>query len=323
MFYMNRLPFFLAQKLLFTNVYQKNISAMTTICFIGIFIGSFSLAIVTAIMRGFEITIHKKIQGIHAHVIIDAYGQPINFKALSRVLHHEFPEIAAFSPHSERQVLIRPHKKHDIVPMVVIIKSIKPDLEIRTSSLFTKIIMPTHLTDFQSLLSDNHLIIGKQYATNYQISLGDTLEILFAHDEHIKGNTVHFESQHATVSGIFDTGIDEFDSNIMYCSFPFLKKMFPDAAVEQINITLHNTKNESSLIKKLHQRLGLSVYSWKDLYPSLVATLALEKYVSFFIITLIILVASMNIISLLHMQITQKRHEIALLKSMGMTNTAI
>ena len=73
------------------------------------------------------------------------------------------------------------------------------------------------------------------------------------------------------------------------------------------------------VIQKLRHRLGLDVYSWKDLYPSLVASLKLEKYVSFFILALILLVASMNIISLLFMQITQKRPTIALLQAMGMS----
>src|SRR5205814_6052606 len=56
---------------------------------------------------------------------------------------------------------------------------------------------------------------------------------------------------------------------------------------------------------------------------SLVASLQLEKYVSFFILALILLVASMHIISLLFMQITQKRPIIALLKAIGMTNGSI
>jgi lipoprotein-releasing system permease protein len=319
---MNGLPFFLAQRILFSNVYKKNISTISTICFIGIFIGSFSLAVVTAIMRGFEVVIHNKIQGIHSHITIDAYGKPINFKAISFLLKKEFPEICAFSPHTERHILIHQYNS-DTIPTVAIIKSIKPELEILTTSLFTKIIQPLHTEHCNQLLDDNKILIGKQYATSNNLSVGDTIELLFSQDKHFKGKTVTFDSQLAVIGGIFDTGIDEFDSNVLYCSFAFLKNIFTDSDVEQINIKLHNNVDELSIIKKLRSRLGLSVYSWKDLYPSLVATLKLEKYVSFFIIGLILLVASMNIISLIHMQITQKRRDIAILKALGMTNSAI
>src|SRR5436190_4302233 len=169
--------------MLFNTAYKKTISTMTIICFIGIFIGTFSLTIVTAIMRGFEITIHKKIQGIHAHIIIDAYKKPIKFKALSQVLNNEFPEIAALSPHAERNALIRPCNNttdnHHELPTVVMIKGIDPTAEMLTSSLFSKIVLPKRVHNLEELLSNNTIVIGKQYATSNQLNVGDAIELLF------------------------------------------------------------------------------------------------------------------------------------------------
>src|SRR5579871_5325418 len=110
---MNRLSLFLAQRMFLTTIYKKNMATMSLICFIGIFIGSCTLTLISAVMRGFEVTIHEKIQGVHAHLIIDAYGKPINFKVLKKVLENEFPEIAACSPHAERHALIRAHNNTD------------------------------------------------------------------------------------------------------------------------------------------------------------------------------------------------------------------
>src|SRR5436189_798824 len=320
---MNGISFFLAHRIIFTNSYKKTISTMSIICFLGIFIGTFSLTLVTAIMRGFEEVIHKKIQGIHSHIIIDAYKKPINFKLLSKVLHEEFPEISSFSPHTERNALIRPYNNDNTIPTVIIIKSINPELEMLTSSLFAKIIKPTNSNNLAELFKKDTIIIGKNYANSNNLTIGDTIELLFSGEDKIQGKTVSFESQYAYIGGIFDTGIDEFDSNVIYCSFSFLKNMFLNAEVETVNVKLQLHINESDIIKKLQTRLGLSVYSWKDLYPSLVATLKLEKYVSFFVLALIILVASMNIISVMHMHITQKRSDIALLKAIAMPNSII
>jgi lipoprotein-releasing system permease protein len=296
---------------------------MTIICFIGIFIGSFSLALVTAIMNGFEVVIHEKMQGIHSNLIIQSYKNDININVLTKVLHKEFPEITAFSPMATHHILLRTKSESDDIPTVAMIKGIDPKTEINTSSLSQKIINPSSSIQFDQLFNNNQIIIGKQLARNNTIAIGDQIELLFMRDGHVHGKKIIVDSQPAVVSGIFDTGIDEFDNGVVYCSLSFLEKLFPNIAIEQINVTLSPNANEQAIIKKLRKRLMLDVYSWKDLYPSLVATLKLEKYVSFFILALILLVASMNIISLLFMQITQKRPDIAVLKAMGMSHNAI
>jgi lipoprotein-releasing system permease protein len=81
---------------------------------------------------------------------------------------------------------------------------------------------------------------------------------------------------------------------------------------------------EAAAIAVLQERLPhLVVCSWKDQYPALVSSLKLEKYVMFFILALITLVACMNMISLLFMQIQNKRRDIAIFKAMGMADSTI
>jgi lipoprotein-releasing system permease protein len=321
---MNITPFFLAKRILLAHVYQKSISTMTIVCLSGIFIGSFSLALITAIMNGFEVTIHEKMQGIHANLIMQSYDDSIDIDVLGPVLTKEFPEIAAFSPLATHHILLRSKNTEDNTPCVALLRGIEPNAEQITSSIAEKIIKTAHTTlPFSQLFAGDSVVIGKQLALNNDIATGDTIELLFIHNEQIRGRKITLESHTATVSGIFDTGIDEFDNGVAYCSLSFLEKLFPNITIEHINIALKTGTNEEAIIERLHNRTGLDVYSWKSLYPALVATLKLEKYVSFFIIALILLVASMNIISLLFMQITQKRPDIALLKAIGMTDNAI
>jgi ABC-type lipoprotein release transport system permease subunit len=86
----------------------------------------------------------------------------------------------------------------------------------------------------------------------------------------------------------------------------------------------HTDDDETIVIKKLQKRLPhLNVYTWKDQYPALVSSLKLEKYVMFLILALITLVASMNMISLLFMQIQHKRRDIAIFRAMGMSSKII
>lgn len=296
---------------------------MALICFIGIFIGSFSLALITAIMNGFQVEVHGKMQGIHAQVIIRGYGESLNPETLNPVLHNEFPEIQAFSPSSTRYTLVQT-KEWDSAPIVAMVKGIDPIIEPLVSIIDKKIVtLNTHTTTFEEIFSENQVLIGKKLAKELGITVGDSIELLFTSDEQPGRRKITFDTNDAIVGGIFDTGIEEFDSGLIFVSFDFLQKLFPDIGIEQVNVKLQQNVDESVVVEKLQQRLDLEVYSWKDLYPALVSALKLEKYVTFFILALITLVASMNIISLMFMQIMQKRPDIAILKTLGMSNTSI
>lgn len=316
---MYKISFFLARRMFASNLYQKNIRSFTILVFIGIFIGSCTLALVTAIMRGFEITVHNKIKGLHADIILDSNGKPIKCKALFKVFYDEFPEIISYATHIQRHVIITSQAQTSENSLaVILLKSINPKEEITTSSLAKNIIQPITYPSLETIVNDNQILISKHYAVSNHINLNDDIDILYSPEESLCGNTLHFQIARATVGGIFYTGTDEFDSNIIYCSHTFLKQLFPDASIELINIALNPKADEQKTIEKLHRRTGFFVYSWKDLYPSLIATLKLEKYISFCILSLLILVASINIASLIHMLISEKQRDIALLLSIGM-----
>lgn len=295
---------------------------MAIVCFLGIFIGSFSLALITAIMHGFEVVIHEKMQGIHAQIIIRGYGEPLNMNTLGPVLQKEFPEIAAFSPSSTRHTLVQAANIDD-PPTVAMIRGINSQMESNVSTLHKKII-PTHqATNFTNLLTQNQILIGKKLAKDLEVTVGDTIELLFTSNEQPRRRKITFDTNDAIVGGLFDTGIDEFDSGLIFCSLDYLETLFPESGIEQVNVKLKPGFDENTIVEKLRKRLNLEVSSWKGLYPALVSALKLEKYVTFFILALITLVASMNIVSLLFMHIQQKRPDIAILKALGMHSSTI
>lgn len=318
---MKRITLLLSWRYLLGATYEKNISTMTLICFLGIIIGSFSLALVVSIMNGFEQVTHEKMQGIHAQIIIKAYGDDIDFEKIKPVLQNEFPAIAAVSPNSTKQGIIQKMGSDDITN-VVMIKGINPEQEAQVSILEEKISKPK-LATLQSLLHDNHVLIGKSLAETLECTIDDHVNILFTKEEQLRSKRVTFDHKEAIIGGIFNTGIDEFDQSLIFCSLPFFNKLFPDNGITQINVKLQPNTNEEKIIKQLQKRLNLEIFSWKDLYPALVSALKLEKYAMFFILALIVLVASMNIISLLFMQIIQKRGDIAILKAMGLANSEV
>ena len=161
-------------------------------------------------------------------------------------------------------------------------------------------------------------MIGKKLAQNLELDVGQTITLFYAHQKGKQKRSVSFDEVEVVVSGIFDTGIDEFDSNLVISSLEFLKEIFPKANPTEIGLRLDPNASEDKLIHDLNFRIGLDVLSWKQLYPALVSALQLEKYVMFFLLALITLVASMNIISLTFMQIIRKQKDMALLQALGL-----
>jgi lipoprotein-releasing system permease protein len=298
---------------------EKNISLMIMICFIGICIGSFALALITSIMNGFEKVTYEKMQGIHAQITIASRGENLNVAEINNVLAKEFPEVVAVSPSVLKQVIIQ-HTDHDDQPATTIgiMKGIDPHTESAVSIVETKLVRPQKVP-LKDLLQGDGVLIGDKLAQQLGLAVGDSMSLLFSEGEQVRGNKIILNSTQVKVAGIFTIGIDEFDSNFLFGSLNLVEKIFPDAGPTQLSIKLKDGTAEQPLIHQLRERLNLEVYSWKDLYPALVAALKLDKYVSFFVLILITLVASMNVISLLFMLIVQKRVDIAILRAMGLS----
>lgn len=321
---MKTVSLFLAWRYLRGPKQERSISLMIKICFIGILIGSCALALVLGVMHGIEKITHEKLQGIHAQIIMRAHGKQLAVNEIAAIFEQEFPEIRAWSPSDTRQAIIQ-HPDSDDISNVVILKGIDPAREALTTKLKDKITngTPGHAKTLPGIITGHNIMIGNTLAENLDFFPGDTAYLLITQDRHSHSKKINLERIDTAIGGTFKTGIDEFDAGIIFCTLTFLQEIFPDTGPTQINISLHPDANEQTVIERLRTRFALDVYSWQDLYPALVSSLKLEKYAMALILALIILVASMNIVSVIFMQITQKRGDIAILQAIGMHHANI
>ena len=174
--------------------------------------------------------------------------------------------------------------------------------------------------DFKS----NELIIGKELAFDLNLKVGDKINLLSSSLVNTPfGNLPKQENYE--IKGIFNSGFYEFDKNIIFLelsdSLIFFDKNNDDISLE---IYLENPL-EADAFKENIQKINtnLYVYSWIDLNKSFFSALKVERNVMFIILTLIIVVAAFNIISGLTILIKNKTKEIAILKTMGLTNKSI
>lgn len=315
--------FFLAWRLLKSGSSEKNISFMLKISMISIMIGTFALALVFAIMQGFERATHAKLQGIHADIIIKARGMGLDYAKIKEILEREFAsEIAACAPMSVQHALVQPSlvqttgfKEGEMPLLLGALIGIDPVAQERVARI------PVIEGDG---IGQESVLVGAMAQQQLAVMPGDQLDLFYMGSEKPKKRKVTLETSLATVGGVFKTGIDEFDANVIFCSQDFLESLFPHSEVTQINVRVQQGVEHEVVIDTLRKRFkSLDIFSWKDLYPALVSALILEKYAMFFILALITLVASMNIVALLFMYIVHKKSDIALLEAMGLPQAAI
>lgn len=316
---MFQLPMLIAWRYLKAVRNKQSIGTMISICFISMLFGTLALALSLFIMSGFEEATRSKLQSINPQLIIRAQNAYLNEEKMRSILEKEFPAIQAFAPSDTRYAMLEVEQAADI-SNVVIVKGIDPTKEAMVTNINSIILNEPN--SLSTILVGNHIIIGEKLAHQHGLHVGSTATLLFA-PEAIYKRKLTLNSQDITIGAIFKTGIDEFDAELVICSLNFLTTMFPDAHASQLGVKLKPNTDEVATIQALRKRFHVEVYSWLDLYKPLASALLLEKYVMFFILSLLVALASMNVISLLFMLITQKQRDIAILYAMGMPVSAI
>ncbi len=294
---------------------SATLRTMVGVCFASIFIGTFSLALITAIMRGFEYETHKKLQSIYPCLLVKApEGATLDYEKLIPFLKKNLSDtVSEISPYLLKQALVHPATTDEPTHLITL-KGIDPTTEPKVTAL-EKMISPTQAL---STLKAHTIIMGKDLAERLEVSVGDQVVLMCNESEDESFKETSLRSVPVTLTGIITTGISDYDERLVLAPLTLCQTIWTHDCVTYLGLHLKSAKDEQKALAYLQNLEGLDSYSWKDFYPSLVSALKLEKYVMFALLLLITLVASMNIVSLLFMYITYKRTDIALLKTLGM-----
>lgn len=296
--------------------HEKTIATMALISLLSIIISTMCLTLVVIITRGFEKETFKTIQGCHAPLCIQSYGNQLAFENIEKILKTEFPGLH-YSPSDVQYIMPEDHQGG--ISHVVALKGVNPEMEASTTTIEKKI-LPHHKKNITMVtaLQDKSVLIGYQLARLLNLHVGQSLTFYYVPESQEKRNMLSLSQETVKVGGIFKTGIEEFDAHLVLTSLETFHQIFPESGITSISIAPQSSQADTKkLQQQLAERFELETISWKDRYPALVAALTLETYASFIILCIIVLVASMSILSLLFMQITQKRGDIALLATLG------
>ena len=282
--------------------------------FVGIMLGVAILIIVMSVMNGFRTELTNKILGFNPHLTIKPYNNTkINLKFIDQ-LNKNFPGIQVLKSYSGEGVVINNDYAKGIM-----IKGL--DSKHKKNSIFLKKIL---IEGERNKIKKGEIIIGNELAMELDLAIGDKINLLSSVYISTPFGGVPKQETYS-VEGIFSSGFYEFDKNVIFLNLDealyFFEKTKKDINFE---VYLPNPLKANDIKDKIEMiNNNIYVYSWIDLNKSFFSALKVERNVMFIILTLIIIVAAFNIVSGLTILIKNKTKEIAILKTLGLSNGSI
>ena len=281
--------------------------------YLGITLGVATLIIVMSVMNGFKTDLTNKILGLNPHIVVQSNSYKIE-KDFEEILKKEFKDIKISRTYSGEGIVVNKDNAKGIIIKGVNSKNIK------SLNLLKQYISSGEINNFKK----NTAFIGAELAFNLDLKVGDKINLMSS--AFVATPLGGFPKQDTLIiSGIFRTGFFEFDQNFVFLNLSDALSIFDKEESDQ-NLEIYLTDPMKAdkfkeKIKNLNQ--NFFVYSWTDLNKSFFSALKVERNVMFIILTLILIVAAFNIISGLTILIKNKTKEIAILKTLGLSNTSI
>ena len=308
----------LIKRFLFSKKSDGFVSVFSWISIIGIMIGVAAIIIVMGVMNGFREELTDRLLGINGHLNIYSSNNEINKYEYGFLSDKNIKYI--ISPSTQTQALVI----SDNASKGVVLRGYD-NKNLYSNHFLRKKIVKGSI--FQDNLQD--VVIGYALANQLNLDIGDKIKLAIPKtDKTIFGNIPRFKT--LKITGIFNLGMYEYDSNFIFTHQSIANKLLliEDGNHNQIEIFVENPQlieNIQTKIDIIIKKNNLPLYtsSWKENNAALINALNVEKNVMFLILTLIIIVASMNIVSGLIIFVKEKNKDIAILKTIGLSNKSL
>ena len=289
------------------------LNVISIFSFIGISLGVAVLIIVMSVMNGFRTELINKIVGFNSHITVQPFEQTININNVKKGSLELISKNLILSNSSEA-IIIKEKSSKGVL--------LRGYLEDDFSKL--ELINNKNFAGETKKLEKNFISIGKELSFSLDLEIGDNISIMSSSGvKTIIGNLP--KQKTFTVISIFDSGLADFDNNIIFLNLETLEE-FSNLSKNDRNLEVYlknpqKIEYQKNIVQKIFPMDLVS--SWADMNKSLFSALKVERNVMFIILSLIIIVAAFNIISGLTILVKNKTKDVAILKSIGVLNNSI
>lgn len=313
--------YFVARRLLRSRSHNRFVSFLTFFATTGLAIGVMALLITISILNGFQKKITENVSSFTSNIEIEGFERvPLpDFLQTFRTLSSE-PNVKSVSPFVSHEAMIRTKNGFSSTEGILL-KGILPEYD--NSNLRTEIKAGSYrLTEIDGM---NPLLLGSKLARRLQACVGDTVFIFGVEGLPSPLNPPKVLS--FTVTGIYETGMSEYDDIYGYTAMKSASNLFnlPASSVSGYDLMVKDLGEINSTANRLEKTLGYPYYprTMYQMYRNLFAWVELQKKPIPIIIALIILVATFNVIAALLMIVLEKINAVGVLKTLGANRRTI
>lgn len=288
------------------------ISFVSLVSILGITLGVAALIVVISVMNGFRKEMVGRTLSMISHATIAAPRNEVLQDwagAIQSARAH--PRVLAAAPYVEREVLLRARNVTGAM-----LRGIDPQAESTVSEIPAKV----KSGRLDSLTPGSyHAVIGIDLAYRLNLRLGDKLT-LYAPEFTVSPVGALPQVKRFTITGIFEAGMYEYDNGLLLVHLEDAQKLLRmGSGVTGVRLKLDDMQQAFAIARDLALQLGggFLVTDWQRQHGNLFRAVATEKFAMFVILSLVVAIAAFNLVSSLVMAVTEKRADIAILRTLG------
>jgi len=292
------------------------VSVIAGISVAGIMLGVATLIIVMSVMNGFRTELLSRILGVNGHMFVQGVGTNITDYDTIAARIAKVPGVVSVAPLVDGQVMVQSARNAG----GALVRGMR-EADLKNLSIVSESVTAGSLDG----LDEGGVAVGSRLAMNLGLTVGDNITLLSP-----KGAITPFGTAPKVgsfpIRAIFELGMSEYDASFVFMSLDEARAFFRTyEGVSALEIRLANPDRVNDFVKPVSVAAGpcCTATTWQQRNESFFSALQVERNVMFLILTLILIVASLNIISGLVMLVKDKGRDIAVLRTMGATRGAV
>ncbi len=313
---------FIARTYLLSKRKARFISIITLISVIGITVGVAALIIVLSVFNGFNSLVTDILVGFDPHIRVEpATGTALpDYERVISVLEED-DRVKAYSPAASGRSMIVVKN----INRIINVRGMDPDKMPDVSGVEESMVLGSLLLDRPD--NSDGIVLGIGLADRLNAMQGDTVTVISP--QGMEAALLRFGQpilRRYIVSGIYESMNQDYDANYAFVSLHSARRLFNlGEDITGVELRLHNFRQSDAVKRDLQRALGdgYLVQTWYDLHRDLYSVMEIERWGAYIILSLIIAVATFNILGSLTMTVIEKTRDIGVLKAMGATKREV
>jgi lipoprotein-releasing system permease protein len=308
------IPIFVGLRYSLAREHSFFVSFITWVSLLGVALGVAALITVLSVMNGFESELRARLLSVSSHAVLTEGGAPIDdWRKLLGELQGA-PGLAGAAPFLDTDAML----SREPAMSGAIVRGIDPALEGSVSAIADSM-RAGKLSDLTP--GSKRIVLGRVLAYQLQVGVGDALTVMIPSGGGVSGNELVPRLQQFEVSGLFEMGVPDHDSVLALVNLEDAEALRGMAGPTGIRLKFDDVMNAPALARGAAARLGahLEVRDWTQENAAYFHAIRIEKTMMGLIMMLIVAVAVFNIVATLVMVVNDKRTDIAILRTLGMS----